>query len=264
MWLSWEIAAACAVALGGVGLLGLLGGRRFVVVAGACREAAVVFTLYAMWRLFNRVDVRLGGAAERGIQIWNFERAIGLGSERWLQAQFLRSSPLIQFMNGYYAIMHVPAMIGLLVWLFFRRRAEYGRWRTVLALSTGADVLIRLVPVAPPRLLPDLGFADTGLLYDQSVYGGFGRGVSDQLAAMPSIHVGWAALFAWALWRLGGSKVRALGIVHLVLTCLAVVVTGNHWWLDGIAAAALLPPIAWIWSRVVGRVATFSRPGRAV
>ncbi len=248
MWLSWDIAAVCALVLGGVGFVGR---RRVAGVAAACRETALVFTLYAMWRLFNRVDVRLGGAADRALQIWHFERAIGLGSERWLQQAFLHSGVLIQAMNGYYAIMHVPAMIALLVWLYFRRREEYGRWRSLLALSTGADVLIRLVPVAPPRLIPELGFVDTGLLYDQSVYGQFGGGVSDQLAAMPSIHVGWAALIAWALWTLGGTKIRALGIAHLVLTCLAVVVTGNHWWLDGIVAAALLPPIAFVWARVV-------------
>ena len=255
MWLPADIAAVCAVVLFGIGLLLR---RRLPAVAGTSREAACVFTLYAMWRLFNRVDVRLDGAAERGIQIWHFERGIGLGSERWLQERVIDLSPVVQFMNGYYAIAHVPAMVAFLFWMFFRRRTDYGRWRALLALSTGADVLIRLVPVAPPRLLPGLGFVDTAVAYDQSVYGGFGHGVSDQLAAMPSIHVGWAALIAWALWRVGGRRGRAIGMVHLVLTCLAVVLTGNHWWLDGIVAAALLPPIAWIWGRVV-RLAPLGR-----
>ncbi len=248
MWLSADIAAVCALLLFGVGLVLH---RRFPAVASPSREAACVFTLYTMWRLFNRVDVRLDGAAERGLQIWRFERAVGLGSERWLQERVINLSPVVQFMNGYYAIAHVPAMIVFLFWMFFRRRSEYGRWRALLALSTGADVLIRLVPVAPPRLLPDLGFVDTAMVYNQSVYGGFGRGVSDQLAAMPSIHVGWAALIAWALWQVGGRRGRAIGVAHLVLTCLAVVLTGNHWWLDGIVAAAMLPPIAWVWMRVV-------------
>ena len=261
MWLHWDIAAACAVILAG---LGVLGRRRLPPVASASLEAATVFVLYAMWRLFNRVDVNIGGAAERGLKIWQFERLVGLGSERWLQRQVLGSGPLVQFMNGYYALMHVPAMIAFLVWLFFRRRSEYSRWRSLLALSTGADVLIRLVPVAPPRLLPELGFMDTALAYNQSVYGRFGRGISDQLAAMPSIHVGWAALIAWALWCVGRPTSRALGIAHLVLTCLAVVLTGNHWWLDGIVAAVLLPPIAWIWSRLVVLVSSARRSVRAV
>lgn len=259
MWLSADIAAVCAAVLFGAGLALR---RRLPSVAGASREAACVFALYTMWRLFNQVDVRLDGATERGIQIWHFERAIGLGSERWLQERVIDLSPVVQFMNGYYAIAHVPAMIAFLFWMFFRRRADYGPWRALLALSTGAEVLIRLVPVAPPRLLPELGFVDTAIAYNQSVYGGFGRGVSDQLAAMPSIHVGWAALIAWGLWQLGGRRGRAIGIAHLVLTCFAVVLTGNHWWLDGLAAAALLPPIAWIWARLLRLVPLAPVPSR--
>jgi hypothetical protein len=248
MWLSWNLAAAAATVLFGL-WLGVR--RRVPVVAAPCREAAVVFTLYTMWRLFNRVDLNLDGAMERGRQIWRFQRAIGLGSERWLQQQVLPSRLVVQFMNGYYALMHVPSMIVFLVWLFFRRPDQYAPWRSLLALSTGACVLIRLVPVAPPRLIPELGFVDTAVLYNQSVYGRFGAGVSDQLAAMPSIHVGWAGIIAWALWRYGGRNGRVIGCVHLVLTSLAVVLTANHWWLDGIVAVALLPPIAWIWKHTV-------------
>jgi PAP2 superfamily len=246
MWLSWNISAVCAVLLCGGGILLR---HRLRLLAAAARETAMVFALYTMWRLFNRVDLHMDGAMERGRQIWRWQRFVGIGSERWLQEQVLDSGPVVQFMNGYYALVHVPSMVVFLLWLFFRRRSEYRPWRALLALSTGADVLIRLVPVAPPRLMPELGFVDTAILYDQSVYGRFGAGVSDQLAAMPSIHVGWAALIAWAMWRLGGTSGRVIGISHLVLTCLAVVVTANHWWLDGIVAAALLPPIAWIWSR---------------
>ena len=42
------------------------------------------------------------------------------------------------------------------------------------------------------------------------------------------------------------------------LGVLAVVLTGNHWWLDGMVAAALLPPIAWVWMRV-GRFVPLER-----
>ncbi len=48
--------------------------------------------------------------------------------------------------------------------------------------------------MAPPRFLPDLGFVDAGLMYHLSVYGAGGSGISNQLAAMPSLHVGWAVL----------------------------------------------------------------------
>jgi hypothetical protein len=75
------------------------------------------------------------------------------------------------------------------------------------------------------------------------VYGtGFG---ADELSAMPSVHVAWAAFVGFYLWRLAGKGWRWLGPVHLVLTVLVVVVTGNHWWLDGIVAGALLVASAW-------------------
>ncbi len=248
MWLSPEHALLMTPVLV---TFGTVGRTRFPRVSEASQEAAIVMFLYALWRLFNVVEVRMTGGQRRGLQIWHLERALGIGSERWLQARILGHPLITQAANVYYAAMHVPAMVACLVWLFLRRRDSYAHWRSVLALSTGADVLIRLVPVAPPRLLPDLGFIDTGHLYHQSVYGPFGSGVSDQLAAMPSIHAGWAVLIAVAVFASTRSRWRWLGVAHAVLTMLSVVVTANHWWLDCIAAAAMLVPISMGWTRLI-------------
>ena len=72
------------------------------------------------------------------------------------------------------------------------------------------------------------------------MYGPVGTGVSDQFAAMPSIHVGWAAVVAFGIVRVRPSPWRWLFLLHLVLTALVVSATGNHWWLDGIVAIVLL------------------------
>lgn len=248
MWLSANYAFAFTAVLGAFGFFGKERWRR---TSSAAREAAIVFVLYALWRLFDVVTLRMNGAQRRGLQIWHVERAIGIGSERWLQQRIIDHSLLSQAANGYYAILHVPAMIICLLWLYFRHRDSYAHWRSVLALSTGADVLIRLVPVAPPRLLPDLGFVDIAIKYHQSVYGRFGGGVSDQLAAMPSIHAGWAILVAASTWRCTQSRWRWVAIAHATLTMLSVVVTANHWWLDCIVAGAMLVPISLIWSRAI-------------
>jgi hypothetical protein len=87
------------------------------------------------------------------------------------------------------------------------------------------------------------GIVDTGKLYGQSVYSG-GLAV-DQLSAMPSVHVAWAVLVGYHAWRIGGSRWRWLGPAHAVITIFVVVVTGNHWWLDGIVAVAILVTCAW-------------------
>ena len=147
-----------------------------------------------------------------------------------------------QAANIYYAAAHVAAMGVFLLWSFLRHREAYPAWRNTLALVTGACLIIQLVPVAPPRLTEETGMIDTGLAYGQSVYGVLGRGIAGQLQAMPSIHVAWAALIGWAVWVVSPSKWRWIGPAHFAITFLVVAVTGNHFWLDGIVAIALLIP----------------------
>ena len=94
-------------------------------------------------------------------------------------------------------------------------------------------------PLAPPRMMP--GFVDTGLQFGQSVYGAErSGGVANQFAAMPSLHVGWAALIALSMILITRSKWRWLWLAHPIITFGVVVVTANHYWLDGIVALLLL------------------------
>lgn len=260
MWLPREYAVIAAVLLG---LFGVGFRNRLRRAAAASRETAIVLVLYALWRTFNPADLRLTGGVDRAFDLWQLERAIGLGTERWLQQRVLGHAALVQAANIYYAVMHVPAMIAFLIWMFFRHRDRYLRWRTLLAVSTAVDVVIRIVPVAPPRLLPSLGFVDTAVLYGQSVYGRLGGGVSDQLAAMPSIHAGWAIIVAVGAATASRSRWRWIGTIHAVLTMLSVVVTANHWWLDCIVAGLLLVPLDWAgrWGR--RRVGNWLRRSRA-
>ena len=95
--------------------------------------------------------------------------------------------------------------------------------------------------MAPPRLLPELGFVDTAHLFGQSVYGAVvGEGSFDQLSAMPSVHVGWAVAIGLAVVLVSTSRWRWLVLAHPIITIYVVVVTANHWWLDGIVAVAIL------------------------
>jgi membrane-associated phospholipid phosphatase len=66
---------------------------------------------------------------------------------------------------------------------------------------------------------------------------------ADQLAAMPSMHLGyavWCALVAWRVARHRRTKVLALifGICYPLLTALVVMSTGNHYLLDVVCGAA--------------------------
>jgi len=107
-------------------------------------------------------------------------------------------------------------------------------------LVTGSSLAIQLIPVAPPRLTPGLGFVDTPALFHQSVYAAVGSPGPDQLSAMPSVHVAWAVLVALGVILFSTSRRRWWIVAHPILTVLAVVATGNHWWFDGVVAVWLI------------------------
>lgn len=242
MWLAWEIAIVLAVALA---LLGLIlrgaGNPRARALMPFAFEASVLFALYTLWRFAGRLSImETDQAIDRGRQLWEVQQWLGLPDEADLQAMILPYSWLVQFANIYYAAAHVPAMIACLFWLFVWHRRFYPPIRNALAASTAACLMIQLWPVAPPRFVDELGIVDTPELYDQSVYSALGYQVAGQLQAMPSIHVAWGVLIAVAAWRAGGRAARGLGTSHAVLTMWVVMVTGNHFWLDGIVAAVLV------------------------
>ena len=203
-------------------------------------ESGIVAALYSLWQLAGTISViGSGDAFDRGRWIHRFEHDVHLPSE--LRAQHLISGhPLLtQGANWYYAGVHFFALGAMLLWLFARHRDRYRGVRNVVVLLTASSLLIQLIPVAPPRLLPGFGFVDTAQQYGQSVYNVSGITV-DQLAAMPSVHVGWSLLVAWAVISVSRSRHRWWVLAHPVLTVFVVVATANHWWLDGIVAAGLL------------------------
>ena len=215
--------------------------RIRAAVAPFARELALVLVLYSLWRIAGQLSVlHTQGAERRGADIWHLEQWLHLPSELAIQRAVLPHPGIVQAANVYYAVVHVPALIAMLVWLFVRHRDHYPAVRNTLALLTGACLLLQLVPVMPPRLMASLGFVDTGHLYGQSVYTQLGRGASDQLSAMPSVHVGWAVLVGLVVVTASTSRWRWLVLAHPIATTMVVVVTANHWWLDGIVAVVLL------------------------
>ena len=56
---------------------------------------------------------------------------------------------------------------------------------------------------------------------------------------MPSVHVAWSVIVAWAVITSTHSRWRWLILLHPAVTVFVVVATGNHFWADGIIAAAI-------------------------
>lgn len=207
------------------------------------REAALVGALLAVYNVGRVLAAqRVAGAYDNAHGLWNVERRLRLPSEQALQSVVLAEPDLTRAANGYYAGVHFPLTVAVLVWLFLRRPGAYTWARRALVAATAAGLVVQvLLPTAPPRMLPDLGFVDTGLAYGQSVYGAVGEDMlSNQFAALPSLHVGWALLLAVVCIRTGRSRWRWLWTLHPTLTVLVVIVTGNHYWLDGVVGGALV------------------------
>ena len=204
-------------------------------------ESSLLFVLYGLWQFAGSFTVMgTSGALPRARWLWDAERVLYLPSETDLQRLILPHPLLVQACNYYYDVLHFPLLGACLIWLYARHRADYPRIRTTVALFTGISLLIQLIPVAPPRLLASTGMVDTAVQYGQSVYAWSGGFDADEFSAMPSVHVGWALIVAIAVITVSRSRWRWLAAAYPVLTLLVVVVTANHFWLDGIAAGLLV------------------------
>ncbi len=240
--LSWQQAGivTCCLAAATV-VLRLVQWPRLAGIATFIQESALVFGLFTLWQFAGSFSVMgPGGALARGDWIWHFERELHLPSEASLQRLFLPHPLVVQAFNLYYDVLHFPVLIACLIWLFIWHRDVYIRRRTTLAAFTGVCLLIQLIPVAPPRMLPGSGMVDTAVLYHQSVYQETAGFNPDQLGAMPSVHVGWAILIAIMVISAARSRWRWLVVLYPVATTVAVVVTANHYWMDGIVAGLIL------------------------
>ena len=214
------------------------------------RELAYVVAFYVVYSAIRNAGSRNGATARasaeaNALDIIGWERAIGIYHEEPIQQAFLGWEWFIRFWNIYYGSFHFVVTAGALVWLYRSMPARYPLWRNTLAWTTGLALIgYAAYPLMPPRLLPGrFGYVDT-----LAVVGGlwsFDSGpvasVSNQFAAMPSLHFGWAAWSAFVLWPAARQWwTRALVIAYPVATTFAIVVTANHFFLDAVGGAAVL------------------------
>jgi len=204
------------------------------------QEVAIIGFCYWLYsEVRNLVPEQQSIAMRHGRGVQHLQDALHLNFERSLNSFVAAHEPLAQVMDYYYATLHFIVTIGCLIWLYRAHPRIYRGARTVLfATSLLALAGFYLYPLAPPRLLPQYGYIDTllkfhtwGSLADPKV-----AEHSNQFAAMPSLHIGWAvwcgvSIFFCAkrLW------VRLLGLLYPVWTLLVIVGTANHFIIDAVA-----------------------------
>lgn len=208
-----------------------------------------VAVLGALWLLYSAVrgvtseeySVALGHARE----VVSFQRSIGLPSERLFQQDFLGQIGLLQMANVYYIAAHFPITIAFLAYTWMFHRRQFGRIRNTLVAVSAISMVIHVIyPLAPPRMLGWAGFVDTAAKFGPSPYDLGIAEAANQIAAMPSLHVGWALLVAIGTIWIFDSRWRWLVAIHPAITTVVVVLTANHYWIDAFIAAALVG-IAW-------------------
>lgn len=239
---------------------------------------AVGYWIYSLIR--NAVPEQRGQALRNAAEVWHFERMIGIGVEEHVNHAVNAVTWLIVPMNYYYATLHFIITIGVLVWLFLRHPGRYAAARLVLGAETVIALLgYYLYPLAPPRLLPHRGFIDTVALHHTwgSVSSGDLKSVSNQYAAMPSMHIGWSLWCGLTIFALAKAPwARLLGACYPVFTLLVIVSTANHFLLDaagGVLCLAFGFAVSYAWYGTLpyrlprlagdGRRAGAARPIRA-
>lgn len=197
-----------------------------------------LLTIYRVIRGLNKSDLQPAFANAR--EIISFESWLGLPFEDNLQRWLLDHPTIIRLLNHYYIWFHFPAAIALLLWLFVRHADRYRSFRNLMAFATFSALVIHLVfPLAPPRMIP--GFVDTMRVFGPSIYPPNAlEGAANQIAAMPSLHFGWALIEAIAVISVLKTRWRWLVILHPIVMTTAIIATANHWWIDAAAAAFLV------------------------
>jgi len=205
------------------------------------REAVLLATLFLVYSAGRQIAARhTGSAFGHAHEVLSFQNWLHLPNEATIQHWALQFPHLVEGANLYYASVHAPLTAAVLLWLSIWRPKAYSHVRWTMVSLTGLALIGHIAfPLAPPRMMP--GFVDTGLRFGQSVYGPeHTGGPANQFAAMPSLHVGWAALIALSMILITRSRWRWLWLLHPIITFGVVVMTGNHYWLDGIVALLLL------------------------
>ena len=245
-------------------------GRTMIQRVSWWKEVAIVAVFYIVYS-WTRNQFGSNRLAAEGIpraafrnaeHIIRAEQALGLYIEPGLQQLFLPVTWFIQFWNVFYGTAHFIVTIAVFSLLFWRRPNLFPFWRNTLAAMTAVAIVgFAFFPLMPPRLLdspcpweepgawggrciaselrdPDGGFGYTDTLATVGGPWSFDSdtmaSISNQYAAMPSLHIGWSLWCAIALWPLVRRRwLRLATLLYPLATLFCIMVTANHYWLDG-------------------------------
>ena len=226
-------------------------------------EILFLVPAYAAYQLVrSAVGGQAGTAFDNATRLIHIEKQLGIFHEASLQAYVLPRDWLVDAANYVYIYGHLPVIIFVAFWLFFRHRHNYALFRNAFLIS-GLIALVGFttVPLAPPRYMPEFGFVDT-IIHAKSYYVFQNPKIVNQYAAMPSLHFGWDLLVAVAILTCTSKRwLRYAAVVMPLFTLSGIVLTGNHYFLDAVAGALVAMTglgIAWLLHKSIRRESPFS------
>ncbi len=233
-WASVAIVLALVAAL-------MIRGRFHWHKGIAAREGAIV--LIGLLIYFGVRHLTEGEEAEaiaHGRALFDLEHSLGIAREGDVQSSLAGSLCAARLMNWMYIWWHWPVILVTAAWLLIWHRSTYYRYRNAILISGAIGLVVfATYPMAPPRLVPDIGLIDTVTMHSSSYRVFQPHAFTNQFAAMPSLHFGWNLLMGIALVTTARGPVRTLGVLMPLGMLIAIIATANHFILDAVAGAAL-------------------------
>ncbi len=209
---------------------------------GGIREITLFLVVYTAYSLTqDALPDRQLLAFHNTYNIINFETRVKIFRELSIQSWFLRTDVLVQLVNALYTLLFFPVLIGFGFWAYKYHRKQYLIARNSIFISAViAFPCFAFYPVAPPRLLSNLGFVDTLAKYMNIKTSSMPTHMVNQYAAMPSLHMAWSLLIGISIVCIAKTWwLKAVGVLLPVLMFITIVATANHFILDAIVGAAV-------------------------
>jgi len=197
----------------------------------------LAYAVYTVARFFTIGD--LADATANAHWIVDLQNSLDVGVEAQVQ-NAVDGTWVLWVLNRLYLLAQLGVIPAVLIFLYNRSWAIYATLRnTILATWLLSVPVYGLFPVAPPRLsgigIEDTITSQTGM----SLTSNFSTSFFNELAAVPSLHVGFAVAVGFALFAaIKNPLARWIALLWGPVVALAVVATGNHFVFDAVAGIA--------------------------
>jgi PAP2 superfamily protein len=208
------------------------------------KQIAIVLIAVWVYEIARRlIEPNWTVAMHNAKRIAELEQALSFAWEQSVQRAFLGLPELVEAMNLFYFVGHFLLTGLFFFWLYHQSRDGFRSFRNGFLAATAIAVLIHWqFPTAPPRLITGLGVTDTlRVFWNIDIGSPRVEAISNPVAAVPSLHAGWALGVGIGLVRYATSRLlQVLGALYPIAVTLTIVVTGNHFIFDAIAGMVVL------------------------